>query len=285
MSAIQTGSAVYSTVWQETGPDLPRFLPGLLTVIVLLSLLLLTAINFAQLITLKQMEKLLEAQKRPKRKEALQKTSRPIPKKEKQVSPNETADLPYGEMSGASEISITVDENRKPTDSRSKNTVKDTQSETTDRDTLQSSQEKDSRSVHSNKGDNKSVLTSDIEKPPIVAPFPLYPVKISSSVNYNPLLPVQFQKTSVGDAVFTLWSDLTIRPSDICYLGFNNSAYYSSNRFQNAFDFIDQQRSSVDISKIKSMKLSEVSMYAVVSLHADSILLRKKGKIKVEVMK
>ena len=54
---------------------------------------------------------------------------------------------------------------------------------------------------------------------------------------------------------------------------------------QNAFDFIDPQESPVDISKAKSIKLSKVTRYAVVSLHSDDIYLQKKGKIKVEVMK
>ena len=159
------------------------------------------------------------------------------------------------------------------------------QSETTDGDNLQISREEKDRSVLSVEGNVTFASTADEKKAHVIAPNPLYPVKISSSVNYNPSLPVQFQKTSGGDTVFTLWSDLTIRPSDICFLGFNSPAYYSSNRFQNAFDFIDNQGLLIDISKIKSMKLSEVSLYAAVSIHADSIYLRKKGEIKVEVMK
>ena len=285
MSAIQTGSAVCSTVWQGTGSSLPRLLPGLLIATALLSLLLLTAINCAQLITLLQIKKMLKSKKGSKRKEAPKRTSKTIPTKKEQTSSDETVDLPFGYIPVSSDISTIADENGKPSDSCSKNMITDTQSETTDRDILHTSQEKNSHSVHSAEDNKKSAPTSDIEKTPLVAPTPLYPVKISSSVNYNPLLQVQFQKESEKDAVFTLWSDLTVRPSEVCFLGYNNSAYYSSKRFQNAFDFIDPQESPVDISKAKSIKLSKVTLYAVVSLHSDDIYLQKKGKIKVEVMK
>ena len=60
MSAIQTGSAVCSTVWQGTGSSLPRPLPGLLIVTVLMSLLLLTVINFVQLVALLQFKKIMK---------------------------------------------------------------------------------------------------------------------------------------------------------------------------------------------------------------------------------
>lgn len=285
MSAIQTGSAVCSTVWQGTGSSLPRLLPGLLIVTALLSLLLLTAINCAQLITLLQIRKLLKSKKGSKRKEPPKKTSKTISTKKELTSSNETVDLPSSDIPVSSDFSTITDENGKPSDSCSKNIITDTQSETTDRDILQTSQEKNSRSVHSAEGNKKSAPTSDIEKTSIVTPAPLYPIKTSSSVNYNPLLPVQFLKTSEEDAVFTLWNDLTIRPSEVCFLGYNSSAYYSSNRFQNAFDFIDPHGSPVDISKAKSIKLSKVTRYASVSLHTDGIYLQKKGKIKVEVMK
>ena len=285
MSAIQTGSAVCSTVWQGAGSSLPRLLPGLLIATALLSLLLLTAINCAQLITLLQIKKMLKSKKGSKRKEAPKKTSKTIPTKKELTSSDETADFPSGDIPASSDISTITDENRKPYDSCSKNMIKDTQFETIDGNSFQTSQEKNSRSVLSAENDGESVPASDSEKTLLITPTPLYPVKISSSVNYNPLLPVQFQKESEKDAVFTLWSDLTVRPSEVCFLGYNSSAYYSSNRFQNAFDFIDPHGSPVDISKAKSIKLSKVTLYAVVSLHTDGIYLQKKGKIKVEVMK
>ena len=124
-------------------------------------------------------------------------------------------------------------------------------------------------------------LGRDITEPP----RPMYPVEITSSVNYNPLLPVQLQRVSGENAVFTLFSDNSVHPSEICFMGFNSAAYYSLHRFPNIFDFIDQQSMPVHLSKIQSMKLLDVVCFPTVSIKEGQIFMKNKGIIKVEVIK
>lgn len=112
----------------------------------------------------------------------------------------------------------------------------------------------------------------------------MYPVEINPVLNYNPLLPVRFRKVSGDDAVFTFWSDHTIRPSEICFMGFNSVAYYSAHRFSNVYDFVDRQGTPIDLSKVRNLKLVEVMVFATATPDSDEFCLERRGKIKVEVM-
>ena len=110
----------------------------------------------------------------------------------------------------------------------------------------------------------------------------MFPVEISSALDYNPMLPVRFCRAAGEDYVFMYSTDQTVRPTADCFMGFNSVNYYSAHRFSNAYDFVNRQGRPVDLSSVRTMKLVKVERYATVVPDRDEFRLVRRGKIKVE---
>ena len=280
MTAVQSGIAAGSIAEPGMEYFLPGWLPGLLIASVVLTALLL-AVNIIQLLTILQLKRPHTIRLKGMRTKLRDLTVQ-VRKPKQETAPRSSKD--GHSNSNIPEVSIPA----RPASKQPDNVIP-----ASDKTFLSAGL---GRTNHTDPGvdpplpalqsGNGAVsIPSSGRSSPVIRPSePLYPVEICSSVYYNPQMPVHFQKASGENTVFALWSDHTVRPSEECFMGFNSAAFYSTHRFPKAFEFVDGSGTAVDLSKAQSMKLSEVLQNTVVSIHAGTIHMERKGIIRVEVM-
>lgn len=105
-------------------------------------------------------------------------------------------------------------------------------------------------------------------------------LKVSRATHYNPSGPVRFEEIPSEEALFLLYSDMTVGPDPRLFHIFNNVSYYRTNDFFLIFDFLDQEGRILDLSK--SMKCLSTAENALVHRNSNEYTLSRKGKLIAE---
>ncbi len=121
-------------------------------------------------------------------------------------------------------------------------------------------------------------------------PSPLSPVreqpcflcglKVTQASHYNPEGTVILREIPREEAMFLLYSDMTVRPDPRIFHIFNNVSYYRTNDFFMIFDFLDQEGRILDLSR--SMKCLRTAENALVHRNSNEYTLSRKGKLIAE---
>ena len=105
-------------------------------------------------------------------------------------------------------------------------------------------------------------------------------LKVSGVSYYNQREPVSLQELPRDEAVFHLYSDMTVRPDEKVFYVFNNSAFYINLDFTRLFDFLDQEGRPVDMQH--PMKCLRVERPALVTGGMCHYRLLERGVLIVE---
>lgn len=119
---------------------------------------------------------------------------------------------------------------------------------------------------------------------PIAAPseksYPIAGLRVNVSSHYNLHSPVNFDEVSIQDAIFILYSDMTVQPNNRQFNVYNNASYYTTHDFNMIFDFEDREGYPVDMEH--SLKCLKVAKHATVINSKSGYLLDEKGILIVE---
>lgn len=100
-------------------------------------------------------------------------------------------------------------------------------------------------------------------------------LRVNDSSYYNQSSRVRLDDIPVKDAVFILYSDMTVRPNEEQFNAYNNAAYYTGHDFTMIFDFQDKEGYQLDMRR--PFKCLEVERPAKVTRSKNGYILEEKG--------
>jgi len=100
-------------------------------------------------------------------------------------------------------------------------------------------------------------------------------LRVNDSSYYNQSSRVRLDDIPVKDAVFLLYSDMTVRPNEEQFNAYNNAAYYTGHDFTMIFDFQDKEGYQLDMRR--PFKCLKVERPAKVTKSKNGYILEEKG--------
>lgn len=100
-------------------------------------------------------------------------------------------------------------------------------------------------------------------------------LSVNASIHYIKNGPVKFDIVSAADAVYQMYSDMSVYPHQNCFLGFNSAGYFNCHDFTAVFDFRDEDGRDIQLGQ--PVKLLRTYQPAKVKYTQDGVLLVEKG--------
>lgn len=187
------------------------------------------------------------------------------------AKPPATTSLKSGPPVKRSSMSGTVPKSSRTTGSHHRNESRETPLAT---DTFPDTSSAHKRAETSASESRHTSTTPSYVAPP-EKPYPLCGLRVNSSSYYNQNSPVSLDEVPEQEAVFILYSNMTVMPNNRLFNVYNNASYYTNNDFTMIFDFEDKEGYQVDMRR--SLKCLKVARAATVINSQNGYLLEERG--------